>query len=530
MKLKQIWLSGLLLSSLCGLPNNCLASNVIHLTHFFGAKGEFGLECMDCHKPYWNENGYFQLTLDSERCSQCHSPDGIFDGMNDPEIGAWNPENWPDNNGESKIFDEDGNLRPGKERWCLGCHDGGTSSVHGVPAPNVAGQYATEDWENPQTVVESDLQGAQYLLDNNLETGAANIWGSGLVFDLGQTKLISHIRFYISTTDSTSFWEAYGSDDLETWNRILLGREIIFTGPSWEAGTTQGWNERRLDKFMEARYIKMVKRSPWPLPSNSIREFQYKSDIQYGYLVNGHKFSCDNCHDTSAVHVDGVAQTYKADLNNYSAGYRLADVEVGSQIVPAMEIPRTGCNDANNAGTGNDFALCFSCHDRYKLLGDASGSGDFYQDPLQTGYRNENHVDDNGHVTNEHLRHLSGRGYCGNSKDWDSDWDSVPDSPQSCTACHNVHGSPNPVMTRHGELASTPGTLDKVPMFNFQYLDSQGNVDPELKDITESSGGALQFYAPGAGNPSKNAICNMCHNDSIQYNRIQPYKFNYPFP
>ncbi|MEW5802887.1 MAG: hypothetical protein AB1847_12380 [bacterium] len=36
--------------------------------------------------------------------------------------------------------------------------------------------------------------------------------------------------------------------------------------------------------------------------------------------------------------------------------------------------------------------------------------------------------------------------------------DALVDSRISCPACHNVHGSPNPVMIRHGELISTPAT------------------------------------------------------------------------
>lgn len=518
------------MSGFSGAADTCLASDVIHLTHFTGIKGDFGLECMDCHQPSWNEEGYYQLELSYEKCSQCHSPDGAVDGMNDPEIGAWNQENWPDNNGVSRIFDQEGHLRPGKEKWCLGCHDDGTSSIHGVQAPNVAGQSVTGDWQSPPALVATNFGQGQNLLDNNLATGATNIWGNELVFDLGQSEVVSHIRLYVATTDTTSFWEVYGSNDRETWERVLLGREIIDAAPAWQAGTVLGWNERKLDKFTAVRYVKLVKKSPWPLIDNIFREFQYKSDIRYGYLINGHKFSCDNCHDTTAVHVDGVARTYRSALRNYTAGYRLADVAVGPQVLPAMEIPRSGCNDAENTRTGNDFALCFSCHDRYMLLGDGYGTDDFYQDPLQTGFRNENHVDDNGQVANEHLRHLSGRGYCGNGNDWDSDWDTIPDSPQSCPACHNVHGSPNPAMTRHGELTSTPGTLDKVPMFNFQYLDREGKIAPDLLDITDSSGGALQFYAAGVGTPAKNNICNMCHGDLMQYSRDQSFPFTYPLP
>lgn len=500
------------------LPQTGRASNVIHLTHFAGSKGEMGLLCTDCHKLTALDDGTIELLLDRSACEQCHSPDGAFDGMDDPDIGAWNPANWPASAGESKIFDAEGHLRPGKENWCLGCHDDGSSAVHGVPAPNIAGKSLSGDWQSPAAVLDSGFPGAAELIDNDLTTGNDNVWGKELLFDLGGSTEVSHLRLYTAFA-SDFYWQVYGSNDLSNWTRVLYGHSIIFSGPVWGIAPGEGWSEVRLDITGPFQYLKVVKISPSPLPLGGVREFQFKQDLQYGYLTNGHKFSCDHCHDTAGIHVDGVAQSYQAKFNNYTEGYRLADVAAGAQVVAALEVPRTGCNSGENPRTGNDFALCFRCHDKHSLLGDAYGAAGFRQYPLQTLFRNDEHTDSHGYVSNEHLRHLRGRGYCGNAKDWDSDWDGTPDSPQSCTACHNVHGSPNPAMTRHGELASTPGTADRAPMINLQYINADGVIDPDLSDAEESIGGWLQFFGPGPGTPAKNNTCNMCHADRMIYYR-----------
>ncbi len=64
-------------------------------------------------------------------CDTCHSPGGTYDGVNDPVIGA--RSNWLDG-----IYDGE-NLKPGKEKWCAGCHDEAPSTIQGVDAPNVVG-------------------------------------------------------------------------------------------------------------------------------------------------------------------------------------------------------------------------------------------------------------------------------------------------------------------------------------------------------------------------------------------------------
>ncbi|MEW5804115.1 MAG: hypothetical protein AB1847_18625 [bacterium] len=482
------------------------AAHSAHLTLDRGPQLEN--DCSSCHTATPPDAGNVNYAL----CIPCHSPDGAYDGMDDPSIGARN--NWGAG-AFSAIYEADGSLKEGKGKWCVGCHDDGSCVIRNVAAPNIAGRSISGDWQGSITLVSSDIPGAENLLDGDTGTGNTGS-GSYLIVDFSETISLSHLRLYTSLA-STSHWEVYGGDDLIGWTRIVFGQSVLFSAPTWQTGPLDGWNETRLDRFIPVRYLKLVKISPWPFLANALGELEIKKDMQYGYYVTGHKINCHSCHDTAGVHTDETPQTYQADLDNYQAGYRLRSVEVEGQLFPPLEIPRTGCNSGEYPRTSNDFALCFACHDKYKLLGDAYGTGDFFQYPLQTNFRNDDHLDANQKVSNEHLRHLRGRYYCGNGQDWDSDWDGIADSPQSCTTCHNVHGSPAPVMTRRGELAGPTGTA--APHLNLHYLDAEGNPDPDLSLVMESTGGRTQFYGPGPGVVEKNFTCKMCHNDQMIYHR-----------
>lgn len=117
-----------------------------HSTHT--EDGVLGPEitCSDCHDtnniPYFksgtdsNSDGKYDLE-ETDVCNDCHSPEGGYDGVNDPVIGA--KVNW-----YGGVYD--GNvLQAGRERWCLGCHDSGNSVIGSVSASNVGGD-AAQTW------------------------------------------------------------------------------------------------------------------------------------------------------------------------------------------------------------------------------------------------------------------------------------------------------------------------------------------------------------------------------------------------
>ena len=137
-----------------------------HSTHFDSVKGPGlplnGSGCYKCHAdgilqcdedgPVFWDNKSLQETL---VCDTCHSPNGAFDGVGDLDPG--NPDsvafgakyNW-----DVGVYQSNGEaLKAGKEKWCVTCHDGGTSVCDGVDAPNV-GLYYTSGHGRPGPDVE----------------------------------------------------------------------------------------------------------------------------------------------------------------------------------------------------------------------------------------------------------------------------------------------------------------------------------------------------------------------------------------
>ncbi len=96
------------------------------------------MACADCH-----DTAHFPRFKDGQDlagttvCDNCHSPGGVFNGVNSASgsIGAKN--NW-----KTGVYT--GNtLQAGKEKWCVGCHDAGTAVIGGRQAPDVAGNNTT---------------------------------------------------------------------------------------------------------------------------------------------------------------------------------------------------------------------------------------------------------------------------------------------------------------------------------------------------------------------------------------------------
>ncbi len=102
--------------------------------------------CTACHDI--NKFPYFKSGTDSDGdsrydlaetnvCDVCHSEGGPFAGVTDPNFGAKNIC-------DIGVYDANG-LAAGKEKWCAGCHDSGTSLILGVSAPNIAGD-SSQTW------------------------------------------------------------------------------------------------------------------------------------------------------------------------------------------------------------------------------------------------------------------------------------------------------------------------------------------------------------------------------------------------
>ncbi len=104
-----------------------------------------GIYCDTCHTisnfPFFksgtdiNGDGRFDLA-ETDVCNSCHSAGGAFDGINSPLYGV--KANW-----RNGIYDAAGSLQPGKELWCVSCHDSAPANSKadgsGVAAADKAG-------------------------------------------------------------------------------------------------------------------------------------------------------------------------------------------------------------------------------------------------------------------------------------------------------------------------------------------------------------------------------------------------------
>ena len=120
-----------------------------HSTHFiptaFGPQFDPGV-CNDCHLFSAATHIDGQATFaDSQplstttACDGCHSPGGAFNGVDSTSGSVGARDNWYSGVYTGTVTMT---LQTGKENWCVGCHDSGTSMVGDVLAPNVAGDVA----------------------------------------------------------------------------------------------------------------------------------------------------------------------------------------------------------------------------------------------------------------------------------------------------------------------------------------------------------------------------------------------------
>ena len=98
-------------------------------------------------------------------------------------------------------------------------------------------------------------------------------------------------------------------------------------------------------------------------------------NASWGFYATGHGRSlvveCVNCHESEAPHFDGTAHSYQATADNYQEAFRLKSV--GSN--PPLVVPRVGFDWDDAYADPPYWELCFSCHDRYALLGGPTGAG-----------------------------------------------------------------------------------------------------------------------------------------------------------
>ena len=147
-----VWLIPMLIDSTGSQSSVFASQSQSHATHFVSPKGpqlpQNEIGCSICHaegieqcvdQPVFADDQPLGTT---QVCDVCHSPDGVFPGVNgldDPVIGA--KENWT-----AGIYEADGTtLQSAKEACCATCHDD-------VPAPSLYEVFSLFPvvWDNPE--------------------------------------------------------------------------------------------------------------------------------------------------------------------------------------------------------------------------------------------------------------------------------------------------------------------------------------------------------------------------------------------
>ncbi|MEW6585534.1 MAG: cytochrome c3 family protein [Nitrospirota bacterium] len=444
-------------------------------------KGPF-IDCEDCHDtnnyPYFKSgsdiNGDGKYTLsETNVCDACHSSSGSYNGIDDPDTGA--KRNWYYGIYEGTSF------KTGKEKWCAGCHDENPANSRvdgsGINAPNVIGR-------------ETD----------------ATPYGTGYGFYKTGHGLPKYETYPASgavgagaiCTDCHDASKAHFDHEHRTYQTALDNYQAGYRLVSVAGGNP---NNSPMD----------IPKSCCCGPCNRVC-----SDPQ---LTWNYYALCFKCHDRKKI-LGGPQYSGTYHQKYYSTNLRMDFLNAQGT---STSITATTLTDSGYVGdwpSGQQLLMPDSSHPEliYRITSfdavnhTATIDGDMLADnpALAPGSAYQMRTTTQGHIA-----HLADRGACGGAPDWDSDWNGSADSPISCPACHNVHGSPSARMAQHGELISTYGSMDKVPSIDFYYL----TYLPNNTSLKDSVGGRTMFIGPGPGNVGKNKICNMCHNDSYLYYR-----------
>ncbi|MEW5800664.1 MAG: hypothetical protein AB1847_01035 [bacterium] len=454
------------------------------------------LGCLDCHRMHGG-TGCTGMLADCQSleettiCDRCHSQGGAFDGSNDPVAGA--KANWA--NG---VYDESlgrSELKPGLENWCAGCHDDGSSICDwsDVSAPNVMGDNATYG----------------YLITGHRITCTA-------CHDVTAKHIDGEARTY---THDSNPWDPNDLHNYQNGYR-LKERMIIPLGNGPQGGYAQ---DRFALCFTCHNYAEVLGTSQ-PYQTNfqddGINRHQSHLsagrtawDSDWDYLQVPDEIIIDNI---SAVVIGEwpldttLAGYYGTDYQWHSPGIG-TDTAAWTPLIPQSGVYKVyarwpaSTSLASDAQftvvyNGGSFATAVNQQvngNMWNLLGYFS----FVQGT--SGYVSLSDQA-NGIVVADAVKF----------------GDSIIDSRISCPACHNVHGSPNPAMIRHGELISTPGTGDKSPALSFRWYKADGYTPTIFGD--ESDFGDMPVLGGiGGGTLEDSEVCVGCHGGPapIKYDR-----------
>ncbi|MEW6378686.1 MAG: hypothetical protein AB1611_03640 [bacterium] len=456
------------------------------------------LTCTDCHQAHGCSNGAPGMLKDclplaqTTICDPCHSPGGAFDGANDPVIGA--KAHWRDggvyDSGQGRQV-----LKPGLENWCAGCHDDGNATCLGVSAPNVMGDNATYGY---------NITGHKIAC-----TSCHNAAGRHMD---GQARTYTHDSNPWDTDDSQNYQNGYR----------LAARMIIplFTGP--QAGTVQ---DRYALCYGCHDFAKLLGATS-PYQTN----FQDDSINRHVYHLSSGRTAWDSDWDylqvPDEIIIDNTGAAFSGEgwqIDNTLTGYYGTDYAwhlAGSGSCTAAWTPQIPMNRAYKVYVRWPVSSSWASDAQYTIVYNGGSIVQTLNQQIGGGMWNLLGSFSFIQGTSGYVQ-LSDLASGPVAADAVRFGDPIMDSRISCPACHNVHGSSDPAMIRHGELISTPGTQDKSPALSFRWYKEDGYTPTIFGD--ESRFGDMPVLGGvGGGNLEDSKVCAGCHAGPapIKYDRV----------
>jgi uncharacterized delta-60 repeat protein len=491
--------------------------DVPHYAHRTSPRGpEVGDDCTHCH-DIGAVPAHDNVNWDA--CDTCHSPGGVFNGVNDAQFGAI--ANWKNSDSvaggnpatadESLIYESDGTLKAGKDKWCAACHDHetGTSLIDDFSSYATTEELQVE-WKKGSDVVDRTIyygttaSSMQPWEHGNAMTVSLD-WSNSPTVGWGRVKRSfdppidlsdrTHFNFYLKLDDRTEVASVVVGlqkpDDIICSASVATGSGNGFKNEIWHlvsvprsAFDITDWGEVKLIRFTikEQSADQMGTTTVWfdEIGCDVTGPDVVRNDVDSGYYKTGHKMYCFRCHDTTGDHIDNNRAPFLEyiDTTNNPTDFRFYD-DPDMQ----MELPYSG------GYTTEQFALCYQCHEESWIMEDASAL-DYDPNDLNTNFNSSGWSQHN-----LHRYHITGWG-------------------ATCVLCHDPHGQWNPAMNRieAGDLVYAYGDGDTIE--NRQVDTRPANGVPDWYDSEANMRGRLVGYFDSN-------LCTACHPGAyMEYYRI----------
>ncbi|MFC1827091.1 hypothetical protein ACFLZQ_04080, partial [Thermodesulfobacteriota bacterium] len=258
-------------------------SHPVHLTATYGPGITLCTDCHDTAVPSSSDPRFKNLDssgnhilADTDICDTCHSPGGAYDGVDDTNIGAKN--NWV-----SGVF-TGGELTTGKEKWCVGCHDGVPSVINSVSAPNIAGEFNSDC---------TDV-GVPYSCCTGVDTGTCVDYG---YYHTGHGKYVSESITCLACHDPNS-------------EHVVDG-----VARTYSAGSNNYQDGYRL-KSVGGQAPLVIPRPQTSDCTDAGVPYSCCTGVDTGCPVTADQFrQCFSCHDSAPfMNVDNTDTNFRADV------------------------------------------------------------------------------------------------------------------------------------------------------------------------------------------------------------------------